>query len=497
LRPAVSYFEAVHRGLGAAAFLQLPSLCWIFGGGVFLHVLCASGIALSLFLFLGIASRFALVLLWVGYLSLSAAGQMFFNFQWDALLLETTLLAIFLAPAGTPRPATEPRMAFRHLLTADFHLQTEPSRLPRLLLRWLLFRLMFLAGIVKLNSGDELWRSLTALTVHYETQPLPTPLAWYVHQLPENWHRASCAGMFVIELIAPFFIFAPRSLRHNATVLIAGFMVAVALTGNYTYFNLLALALCVHCLDDAWWRNFAIRGWRRTASGERTTMPETPAGRRAIATPGNPINRESAASWLAEPPRPGLTVYLAVGAAVFVLGYTGVQSLPAIFRGLGTPPGFNTLATVVAPFRSLNNYGLFAVMTHPRPELVFEGSDDGRSWEAYGFPHKPGALDRRPTWVAPHQPRLDWQLWFAALGPPQQNRWVIDLCEHLLRGTPAVLGLLAFNPFPDHPPHHVRVVRYEYRFTDAATRARTGHWWDRTPTDFYVPAASLRRPNPE
>ena len=163
------------------------------------------------------------------------------------------------------------------------------------------------------------------------------------------------------------------------------------------------------------------------------------------------------------------------------LGFTHVRRTP-----------FHAAAGVVGPFRSLNNYGLFAVMTNPRPELIFEGSDDGRTWHAYEFPHKPGDLSRRPTWVAPHQPRLDWQLWFAALGAPQHNPWVLAICEQLLRGNPTVLELFSRNPFSTQPPRFIRVVRFEYHFTDASTRARTGQWWRRTPIDYYVQPSSLK-----
>ncbi|HUR59012.1 MAG TPA: lipase maturation factor family protein, partial [Opitutaceae bacterium] len=341
----------------------------------------------------------------------------------------------------------------------------EPPRFARLLLWWLLFRLMFFAGVVKLASGDPLWRNLTALAVHYETQPLPTPLAWYSHQLPAWWHRAACAGMFAVELLVPFFLFAPRALRHNAALILAAFMASVALTGNYTFFNFLAIALCLLCLDDAWWRRLLPSRIRNQFHVIRETNP-----------------------------RPKLTLRRQAGmaAAGMVFAYTGAQSLPVLFPWLGAPPGFGLAYGLVAPFRSFNNYGLFAVMTNPRAELIFEGSEDGREWRAYEFPHKPGALERRPTWVAPHQPRLDWQLWFAALGAPQQNQWVLGVCEHLLRGTPGVLALLSHNPFPGKPPRHIRVVRYEYHFTDAATRSRTGQWWRRTPLDFYVPPASLK-----
>ncbi|MSU48736.1 MAG: lipase maturation factor family protein [Opitutus sp.] len=448
LLPATRYFNAVHQQIGASAYSALPSLCWWFGTGTFLHVLCAAGVALSLLLFAGIAPAICLALLWAAYLSLSCAGQIFFNFQWDALLLETTLLAIFFAP-----------WSLRPLWRTH-----EPPRIGRLLIAWLLFRLMFLAGVVKLASGDPTWRDLSALTFHYETQPLPTVLGWFAHQLPAWWQRASCAGMFAIELLVPFFLFAPRSLRHNATVLTIALMIAIAFTGNYTFFNFLAIALCLVGLDDAFWR---------------ATIPP-------IAQVHFHVIRENV-------PKPrGAPRWIIGGCGAIIFYYTLVQALPAIGLKLGTPPGFQSLAHAVGPFRSLNNYGLFAVMTNPRPELIFEGSDDSRDWRAYEFPHKPGALTRRPTWVAPHQPRLDWQLWFAALGSPQQNPWVLAVCEHLLRGTPEVIGLLAENPFPQKPPRFIRVVRYEYHFTDASSRRATGQWWRRTPMDFYVPSSSLK-----
>jgi hypothetical protein len=316
---------------------------------------------------------------------------------------------------------------------------------------------MFLSGAVKLASGDSTWRDLTALTFHYETQPLPTPLAWYAHQLPVWVHRAACAVMFALELIVPFGLGASRRFRHAAALLIAGFMVLIALTGNYTFFNFLTVALSLLALDDAWWQ----RVFR-------------PAG---------------------SPPAPGIRHAprrLLRGVAVFVFAYTTLIALPRLMRSPVLAPLLGPVDAVVGPFRSLNSYGLFAVMTHPRPELLIEGSDDSRNWRAYELPDKPGTLNRAPTWVAPFQPRLDWQLWFAALESPDQNPWLLSLCEHLLRGTPEVLDLFAHNPFPRQPPRYIRVVRYDYHFTDRATKARTGDWWRRSPIDYYLGPVSLR-----
>ena len=440
LLPAQLYFDAVRAHLGPGGWSQLPSLCWFFGADGFLPVLCVAGIVCSLLLFAGVAPAPCLVFLWAGYLSLMGAGQVFYGYQWDALLLETTLLAIFVAP-WTLAPLWD---------------RTEPPRAARWLLWWLLFRLMFLSGAVKLTSGDALWRNLTALAVHYETQPLPTPLAWYAHQLPLWVQRVSCAIMFLIELLVPFLLLAPRILRHVAALLIAGFMVLIFLTGNYTFFNLLTVALCVLCLDDAWWGRVLRRA--PTAAHSVRVAPR----------------------WLIVP------------LAVLIFSFTLVQGAARLSRGAAIPAFFWPVERTLDPFRTLNSYGLFAVMTSPRPELIIEGSNDGREWLPYELPHKPGDLARRPDFVAPGQPRLDWQLWFAAPETPEQNPWVFSLSDHLLRGTPEVLALFATNPFPGQPPRFVRVIRYEYHFTARAERARNGRWWTRTPLDYYVEPASLR-----
>ena len=477
LLPAQPFFDAVLRELGAAeARDQLPSLCWFIGAGpTALTALCAAGVVLSVLLFAGIAPAPALLGLWACYLSLCGAGQVFFNFQWDALLLETTLLAVFLAP-------------WKFLPLWRTH---EPPRLARLLLVWLLFRLMLLSGAVKLLSGDLSWRDLTALTFHYETQPLPTPLAYYAHQLPAWLHRAACAGMFTVELIVPFFFFAPRALRHRAALLTLALMLLIALTGNYTYFNFLTATLCLLCLDDAALAHllpFVPRRIPHLCHVIRDKLfRRLPLSRHAIR---DPFTASTPPPLSAEPSRWHLwSVRLF---ATFVLLYTTLDTLPALVRGLGPIPGFTPVATALAPYRSFNRYGLFAVMTNPRAELIFEGSDDSRTWLPYEFPHKPGDLARAPSWVAPHQPRLDWQLWFAALGSPTQNRWVLSLGEHLLRGTPEVLALLQHNPFASKPPRSLRIVRYEYHFTDPAQRAATGQVWRRTPLDFYLPPSSLK-----
>jgi hypothetical protein len=443
--PAGQYFEMARDQLGKKAWFDLPSLCWIFGSGPFVKVLCAGGICLSVLVILGIAPGLCLALLWASYLSLVSAGQIFFDFQWDILLLESTLIAIFIVPWSL-RPHQG---------------RYDPPKLSRYLVWWLLFRLMFMSGLVKLQSGDATWRDLTALTFHYETQPLPTPLAWYAHQLPLWFQKFSCAAMFAVELVAPLCLIAPRRIRHWGAVALIVLQIAIALTGNYAFFNLLSIGLCLTCLDDEWWRE---HHW-----GVADAPPEEaiPPHRRKLKT--------IAVRWFAA---------LSVGVTFF-------ETVAAVIPGAASSPILRAVDEVVGPSLSFNTYGLFRVMTTERPELIIEGSDDSRDWREYALPYKPGDLARRPRWAAPYQPRLDWQLWFAALGPPESSPWVGTLCERLLKGDAAVLGLFSHNPFPHGAPRYVRVVRYQYNFTSAAERARTGNWWRRTPIDFYIPAVTL------
>jgi hypothetical protein len=441
--PAGQFFAAVREQDGARGWLEVPSLCWVFGADHFIVVLCGLGLAASAALFVRIAPAVCLGVVWACYLSLISAGQIFFDLQWDGLLLECSVLAIFLVPWTLGR-ASAPY---------------EPPRLARYLLWWLLFRLMFLSGAVKIASGDSTWRNLTALTFHYQTQPLPSPLAWYAHHFPLWFHKLSCAFMFAAELLAPFLIACRRRLRHAGALTLVLLQLIIAATGNYGFFNILTIGICLTCLDDAWWRSchWGIEAARASDSA------------------------------LAGRIKPTLVRWFAAAA----VGITFFSTAAALYPVAASSPIVRYVEETVGPFRTFNNYRLFAVMTVERPELIIEGSDDGKDWKAYELPYKPGQLSRRPEWVAPYQPQLDWQLWFAALGRPEDNLWVGTLCEKLLRGEPAVLGLFSHNPFPDHPPHYMRVVRYRYDFTDADERSRTGNWWRSTPIDFYISPVAL------
>ena len=324
-----------------------------------------------------------------------------------------------------------------------------------LLLRWLVVRLHFQSGLAKLRSYDATWRALTACAYHYETQPLPTPLGWYAHHLPRPLQRLSTAVALGIELGAPGLGLGPRRARRAAFALLAGLQALIAATGNFAFFNLLSVALALWLLDDETLRRLpALR-------------PLRDARPRAL----RPWRRAAGAAVWAAPAAASLSAFLA-----------GVRERPL-------PAPLERLMARLAPLRSFNTYGLFSVMTTSRPEIVVEGSDDGQTWRAYAFRYKPSQPGDRPRWAAPHQPRLDWQMWFAALGPPP--RWFTRFLRRLLEGSPEVLALLRANPFPAHPPRFVRAQLYDLRATDLATRRRTGAWWRRELVGTYVPAVTL------
>ena len=439
--PADQYLSGVRQQIGTESYYLVPTLFWLNPSDVCLHFLCAGGVLLSLVLIAGFFPPFTLAGLWILYLSLVTVGQVFLSFQWDVLLLEAGLLAIFFAP-----------LRMRDTLTRV----SQSSAAFLWLLRWLLFRLMFASGFVKLAS-DEVWRNFTALNFHYETQPLPTGLGWYAHQLPEWLHKASVIGMFAAELVIPFLIFAPRRLRTAGCIGLIGLQVLIILTGNYCFFNLLTIALCLLLIDDVTWK----------ALLSKRFVP-------------NFQSLESA------PHRYRRACIAVVAILLFVL--SGIRFGNQLFRDAPLPD-----LAWIRPFRSVNTYGLFADMTESRPEIVVEGSNDRITWEPYQFRWKPGALKAAPKWVAPHQPRLDWQMWFAALrGSYRNTPWFPHFIGALLQGKPEVLQLLAENPFPEDPPRYVRAVLYDYRFTDIATKQSEGTWWSRERKGLYCPIVSLR-----
>lgn len=434
---------------GLIRFLAVPSIFWLSTDDPTLVGMAWMGVILSALLFItgfirGRFERVILVLLYLMYLSFSSAGQDFLSFQWDSLLLEAGFLAIFLGR----------------------------NRVVPWLFRWLVFRLYFLSGAVKLLSGDPTWRGLTALDFHYHTQPLPTVFSWYAEKLPQAFERSSVWMVLVIEVAVPFLIFLPRRIRMTGACWMIGLQIVISITGNYAFFNLLTLAMCLFLFDDQ-----ALRRW-------------TPA------RIGQPAAESSVANTVSEgvPPRRPYVGRLAefgpAALAIVIVGL-GIAHFSQTFSGRA-PGILREAIRYTAPLNIVNTYGLFAVMTTVRNEIQIEGSDDGQHWSAYELPYKPGEVTQAPRWAAPYQPRLDWQMWFAALGNYERNPWFVGLAIRLLQGSPAVLSLFRTNPFPVHPPRYVRATTAEYTFTDSQTRARTGAWWKREPRGPYLPAVGLR-----
>lgn len=386
--PAQDLLANMQRA-GAIRFVAIPSIFWISHDDTTLTGIAWCGMVLAAMLFVtgfkrGRFERFILAMLFVLYLSFSAIGQDFLSFQWDSLLIETGFLAIFLGR----------------------------NRIIPWMFRWLCFRLFFLSGAVKLLSGDPTWRNLSALSFHFYTQPLPTVLAWYVDKLPSEVLQVCTWMTLAIELVIPFLIFLPRRIRLMGAGWMIALQILIFLTGNYGFFNVLTLGLLLFVLDDQ-----ALRRTFPTHIEERFGKTASFLERRITATVA--------------------AVVLFLGLAHFWVTFEGSapQPIEAALRYTG-------------PLEIVNTYGLFAVMTTERREIVLEGSPDGNRWETYEFRYKPGAIHVAPRWVAPLQPRLDWQMWFAALSNYQSNPWFVNFVVRLLEGSTPVENLLATNPFP-------------------------------------------------
>jgi len=430
--PVANYLHFAGQQLGSGAWLQLPTLFWLHAGDGTIAFVCRGGIILSICLMFNFLQRPALIILYILYLSLVHGGQVFMSFQWDVLLLECGFLAVFL-PWG--------------------------SRIIPWLYRWLVFRFMFMGGMVKINSGDPAWHDFTALNYHFETQPLPTPLAWYAHHLPEAILKTTTGATLMIEIILPFLIFTPRRFRHIAAWSFLILQTSILVTGNYNFFNLLTIFVCLFLFDDAAVRHILPGILLRRMTGIR--LPESGVFTTACAT------------------ILGLTV-LTISAFQLYAVTSGNREItfPAVYHWL-------------APFSIINSYGPFAVMTRERREIVIEGSADKTNWKEYQLKYKPGDIEQCPGWVFPHQPRIDWQMWFAALSRPEQQPWFTNLLIRLLQNSRPVTAMFVYNPFPDHAPASIRARYYRYSFTSPEEHRTTGRCWNRRLLGDYYPPVSL------
>jgi len=414
---------------GLGAFFQWPSLFWFGHSDTLLQATAWIGFALSCIVVAGFANAILMTLLWLLYMSFVHLGGLWYGYGWEIQLLETGFLGIFLCPLWDARPFS----------------RREPPVAILWLYRWLIFRIMLGAGLIKIR-GDEAWRDLTALYYHFETQPIPNGLSRSFHFLPKVLLRIGTGFNHVAELGAPWLVFWPRLVRHCAGVIIIAFQLTLIFSGNLSFLNWLTIVPALACFDDSFWRKI---------------LPK-PLVRRA----------ETAAAYTQPSPAMQKTSW-AVAALVAFLSISVVANLVSPHQAMNT--SFDPLDLV-------NTYGAFGTVGRERLNLIVEGTDsaipdDHADWKPYPYKGLPVDVMQRPPQIAPYQLRLDWQMWFAAMGNVQQYPFTLNLVWKLLHNDPATLSLFASNPFPDKPPHFIRLRLYKYKFAPPGNAE--GHYWNR------------------
>jgi hypothetical protein len=418
-------------------FADSPSLFYLFPRDWAFTAAAILGIALSLAALSGLSGRFGLVaslvwtVLWALYISFVNVGQVFYGYGWETMLLEAGFCAIFLGEGATA-----------------------PNIIPLWILRWMEFRVMFGAGLIKLR-GDSCWRDLTCLDYHYETQPIPNPLSWYFHTLPKWALHSGVAFNHFIEIVVPFGYFLPQPFATLAGALTILFQLLLMLSGNLSFLNLLTIVIAIPMLDGRLLAQY---------------LPIHP-----------PIVHE-AARWH----------YYAV------IGYAAVVVLLSIRPAINLISSRQMMNASFEPLHLINTYGAFGSVGRTRYEIIVEGSSDPAmldgSWRAYEFKGKPGDPMRTPPQIAPYQVRLDWQMWFAAMSRYTDEPWFVNFVAKLLEGDRPVLSLLRVNPFLQAPPQFIRARLYRYRFSTAAERHTSGAWWQRDLVGPWFPPVSLQTP---
>jgi hypothetical protein len=423
--PFTELLHDLYQNYGALAWLYKPTLFWFNSSDVALKGVTIAGCIVSMLLFFGYKQKWSLIILFVLYLSLLHAGQIFLMFQWDTLLLEAGFLAIFLN-AG-------------------------PSRLLLFLFHWLLFRLRFMSGVSKLASGDPSWANLDTLKYYFETQPLPHAGAWYFQQLPDWILQGGVMLVFFTELVVPFFIFLPRRFRLFAAATTIVMQLLIIATSNHNWINLLTIVLCLFLLDDKIMQKIIPQRLQPVILRENPAVASTRIPRHQYALP--------------------------IFAVLILL--SSITAFSTMVFHIKYPEPLASTTFLVRSWGIGNIYHIFPTMQTERQELQIEGSNDAIEWKSYGFKYKPGAIDKRPEFIVPHQPRLDWMIWFVPPRNPDMLYWFDRFLTRLQQGSPEVLDLLAYNPFPDKPPAYIRVLAFQYRFTTIAEREQTGNWWQR------------------
>jgi hypothetical protein len=426
-----THFESRH-----AAMLQVPTLFWFGISDNGLTIFAWIGFGLSLVVLAGYSNAILMSILWAMYMSIVHIGQIWYGYGWETQLLETGFLAIFLCPLIDPRPF--------------------PKRPPPLLViwlfRWLGFRIMLGSGLIKLR-GDECWRDLTCLFYHYETQPIPSPISRYLHFAPLWFHKVGTAWNHFVELIVPWFSFGPRHARHVAGVLLVTFQIFLIVSGNLSFLNYLTIVPFLACFDDTFWRRL---------------LPNALVRRMERREP--------------EPSRVYIGVSIVLSILIAYLSVGPVTNLISSRQRMND--NFDSLDLV-------NTYGAFGSVGKERYEIIFEGTEDAvitgdTVWKEYEFKAKPGDPNRRPPFVAPYQPRIDWQIWFAAMRSPADYPWTFHFVWKLLENDRGTLSLIANNPFPNAPPHYIRARLYRYRFAHFGE----GGWWKREQVGEWLPPLS-------
>jgi hypothetical protein len=445
LLPVDAFLTQVAKALGSSTigFVRLPSLFWFAHSDGVLQLAAWIGFLLSCVVVAGYANAIIMTALWALYMSFVHVGQDWYGYGWEIQLLETGFLAIFLCPLLDGRP-----FAGRG-----------PPIVVIWLFRWLIFRIMVGAALIKLR-GDPCWRDLTALCYHFETQPIPGPLSRWFHLLPRGALKAGVLFNFLAELIAPWFAFYPRLGRRVAGVIIILFQVTLIVSGNLSFLNWLTIVPALACFDDGFWTKL---------------LPHALANRAASASAAQPNAHMQTVSWV-------------------LAALVGVLSIQPVINLISPAQAMNRSFD---PLELVNTYGAFGSVGRERLNVVFQGTDaavpdDHAVWRDYPYRALPVALNRRPPQVAPYQPRLDWQMWFAAMSTPDQYPWTLHLIWKLLHNDPGALGLLGGNPFPEKPPRYIRAVLYRYQFALPGNPAHD--WWTREPLGLWLPPLSATDP---
>jgi hypothetical protein len=483
--PAGSYLSELARQLGWRAYWFVPSVYWLESSAHAMMLVTWLGLMASVALVLNLWPRGALAVCLVSYLSFVAAAQDFSSYQSDGMLLAAGFVSLFFAP-----PGLRPCLGEEH----------PPSRASYFLLLWICFRIYFESGFVKLASHDPEWRHLTALDQYYSNGPLPNWTGWYAQQLPHWAHAATALTTLIVELGVCWMMLLPRRFRLICFFIVTPFQIGIILTANLAFINHLVLVLGILMLDDRFLRG----AFGKLAKKLKIGKWKLEIGKSKIENGNSEIengksnleNRQSVIEILSAGLFPRLqhvARHLSLITSAVLLTWVFYASTFLLLRLLVPAlPLPEAPVEALEPFRIANQYGLFAVMTRARYEIEFQGSNDGEHWTPYPFRYKPQDPAQRPGWYAPYQPRFDWNLWFASLGPWRQAPIVVSTEEALLINDRAVLLLFAGNPFPKSPPALVRAVMWQYWFTDSAARRRTGQWWTRQYLGLYAPELGRR-----